>query len=69
MEKLCTKLPSKWKSECTNFISNQFESIIDMLIAEVQPKEICVLLNACQPKYISKNVEGDIGKQKKKSKF
>lgn len=39
-----------------------------MLIAEVQPKEICVLLNACQPKYISKYVESEIGKHKKKKK-
>lgn len=65
LEKLCSKLPSKWKAECTDFVSNQFESIIDMFIAEVQPKEICVLLDACKPKSISTSVGGDIGKQKK----
>lgn len=62
---MCTKLPLKWKAECTSFVSNQLESIIDMLIAEVQPKEICVLLEACQPKSISENVGGDIGKLNK----
>jgi saposin len=61
LEKLCTKLPSKWKGECTNFVSSQLQSILDMLVAQVKPEEICVLLEICKPKTISESAEDDLG--------
>ncbi|XP_027843877.2 prosaposin isoform X2 [Aphis gossypii] len=60
LEKLCTKLPSKWKGECTDFVSSQLESILDMLVAQVKPEEICVLLDICKPKTISESAENDL---------
>jgi len=63
LEKLCTKLPSKWKEECTVFVSSQLQSILDMLVAQVKPEEICVLLEICKPKTISESAEIDLGKQ------
>lgn len=50
LEKLCTKIPSKWKAECKDFVSNQLENILDMVVAEVNPEEICTMLEVCQPK-------------------
>ncbi|XP_008187613.1 uncharacterized protein LOC100169068 isoform X1 [Acyrthosiphon pisum] len=60
LEKLCTKLPSKWKGECTEFVSTQLQSILDMLVAQVRPEEICVLLDICKPKTISESAENDL---------
>ncbi|XP_060857107.1 prosaposin-like isoform X2 [Metopolophium dirhodum] len=60
LEKLCTKLPSKWKEECTEFVSTQLQSILDMLVAQVKYEEICVLLDICKPKTISESAENDL---------
>jgi len=65
LEKLCTKLTSKWKGECTEFVSTQLQSIIDMLVAQVKLEEICVLLDICKPKTISESAENDLGKRMK----
>lgn len=62
LDKLCTKLPQKWKIQCTEFVTSKFENIIDMIVAQVEPEEICVMLEVCQPKTISDSAENDIGK-------
>lgn len=64
LEKLCTKLPTNFKAECSDFVSNQLESIIDMLVAQIPPEEVCVLLNCCAPKTISDSAANEIGKGK-----
>lgn len=63
LSNLCSKLPSNWKAECTDFVSSQLESILDMIVAQVKPEEICVLLNICKPKTISESLSDDLGKQ------
>lgn len=62
LSKLCTKLPSNWKAECTDFVSNQLENILDMIVAQVKPEEICVLLDVCKPKTISESLLDNLGK-------
>lgn len=57
-------MPLKWKQECTDFVSNELESILDMVIAQIKPEEMCVLLSVCQPKTIDESIGGDIGKLK-----
>jgi len=66
LEKLCGKLPSKWKAECTDFVSTQLENILDMLVAQVKPEEICVLLDVCKPKTISESLADNSSKFKNK---
>jgi saposin len=61
LEKLCTKLPTNWKAKCSDFVTNNLESILDMLIAQIPPQEICVLLNICTPKTISDSAANEIG--------
>lgn len=63
LDKLCTKLPTKWKAECIDFVSNQFQSILDMLVAEVKPEEICVMLEICKPKTLLKSDQSELGLQ------
>lgn len=63
MDKLCTKLPRKWKAECTDFVSNQLQSILDMLVAEVKPEEICVMLEICKPKTLLESDQRELGEQ------
>lgn len=60
LEKLCTKLPTNWKAKCSDFVTNNLESILDMLIAQIPPQEICVLLNICTPKTISDSAANEI---------
>lgn len=62
LNKLCTKLPSKWKEQCTDFVSNKFQSIINLLVSQVKPEEICVLLEICEPKLLHEFYENDLGK-------
>lgn len=59
---MCTKLPSKWKKECTEFVAGKLESILDMFVAQVKPEEICMLLDVCKPKSYS-SAQDNIGKQ------
>lgn len=62
LEKLCTKLPSSWKAECTDFVKNQLENILDMLVAQIPPEEMCILLNICKPKTIPDHAANELGK-------
>jgi len=54
-------MPSKWKAECTEFVSTRLQSILDMFVAQVKPEEICVLLEICKPKTISDSATNDLG--------
>lgn len=65
LNKLCAKLPLKWKEQCTDFVSNKYQSIINLLVSQVKPEEICVLLEICEPKLLQEVFENDIGKQYK----
>ncbi|XP_050533788.1 prosaposin isoform X2 [Daktulosphaira vitifoliae] len=49
LEKLCSKLPSHWKKNCTSLVDTNFQQIIDMITAELTPQEICTLLKICEP--------------------
>ncbi|VVC25407.1 Hypothetical protein CINCED_3A004152 [Cinara cedri] len=60
LEKLCGRLPQKWKKECNDFVSTQLNSILDMLVAEVKPEEICVMLEVCKPKLLFETSNNDI---------
>lgn len=66
LEKLCSKMPSNWKAQCTNFVEGEFQSILDLLVAEVKPEEICVMLNVCKPKSLSDSTTfRDTGKRRR----
>ncbi|EDW84504.1 uncharacterized protein Dwil_GK13103 [Drosophila willistoni] len=58
LDGLCSHLPTKLKSECVDFIDTYTNELIDMLITDFKPQEICVQLKLC-PK--SKNRLSDFG--------
>lgn len=48
LDNLCAHLPSKLKSECVDFVETYMNELIDMLITDFKPQEICVAIKLCQ---------------------
>ncbi|BFF92326.1 uncharacterized protein DMAD_10406 [Drosophila madeirensis] len=55
---LCVHLPNKLRAECVDFVNTYSNELIDMLITDFKPQEICVQLKLC-PK--TKNYLDDMG--------
>ena len=49
LDKLCTELPRSLARECRDFVDEYEEELVDMLIADFTPKEICTYLKLCDP--------------------
>ncbi|XP_034117679.1 uncharacterized protein LOC117576754 [Drosophila albomicans] len=47
LDGLCSHLPSKLRAECTDFVETYSNELIDMLITDFKPEEICVQLKLC----------------------
>ena len=47
LEKVCTLFPSDIRAECTSLISLYAPAIINLLMQEVRPKEVCWRLGLC----------------------
>lgn len=58
LDGLCSHLPNKLKDECVDFVNTYSNELIDMLITDFKPQEICVQLKLC-PK--SKDTLADLG--------
>lgn len=44
---LCSDLPNSLQGECRNFVENYEEELVDMLIADFTPQEVCAYLKLC----------------------
>lgn len=55
LDKLCSELPKSLAQDCQNFVDAYEEELLDMLIADFTPKEICTYLKLCDP-YVKKIV-------------
>ncbi|EDX15065.1 uncharacterized protein LOC6730279 [Drosophila simulans] len=55
---LCSHLPNEIKEECVDFVNTYSNELIDMLITDFKPQEICVQLKLC-PK--TTNALSDLG--------
>jgi len=49
LDKLCSELPKSLARDCQNFVDAYGEELLDMLIADFTPKEICTYLKLCDP--------------------
>ncbi|CAB3361640.1 Hypothetical predicted protein [Cloeon dipterum] len=49
LESVCSLLPKKMVTECDSFMDKYTEELIDMLIAEYTPEEVCTNLKMCGP--------------------
>ena len=44
---VCNHLPKSISIECNQFVNQYAEVVIDLLVQEVSPKEICTLIGIC----------------------
>ncbi|XP_044251508.1 prosaposin [Drosophila takahashii] len=58
LDGLCTHLPDKLKDECVDFVNTYSNELVDMLITDFKPQEICVQLKLCAK---STDALGDLG--------
>lgn len=49
LEKVCNLLPQTLAQECDTFVEEYGKMVIELLMKEVSPKEICTLLGLCIP--------------------
>lgn len=47
LDNLCNHLPQKFQTECVDFVETYSSELIDMLISDFKPQEICVALKLC----------------------
>lgn len=50
MDTLCETLPKDLSKECDDFVATYSHELIEMLIADLEPQEVCVYLKLCDPK-------------------
>lgn len=50
MNTLCDHLPTQLKTECSDFVAENAEALIDNLIKKYPAQEACVKLHMCTPK-------------------
>lgn len=64
LNKLCSHLPRSLTDQCTDFVKTYSKELVEMLLADLSPQEVCAYLHLCDPtkdpgpKHIS-NVEKD----------
>ncbi|XP_059489163.1 prosaposin [Neocloeon triangulifer] len=64
LESVCAILPKKMVAECDTFVDKYSEELIDMVIAEYTPEEVCTNLKMCGPKeFESEMMTGNDEKQ------
>lgn len=62
LKSLCTHLPKSLVPECDNFVDTYSEQLVEMLIADFTPQEVCVYIKLCNTNKTSSSeiVAGDI---------
>lgn len=50
MNSLCSHLSGQVKEECDDFVNTYSDELVDMLIADFTPQEVCVYLKLCDDK-------------------
>ncbi|XP_057325757.1 prosaposin [Microplitis mediator] len=50
LDKLCSHLPKDLSNQCVELVKVYSKELIDMLLADMTPQEVCVALKLCDPK-------------------
>lgn len=50
MESVCPYMPKSIRQDCTKLVDAYADEIIEMLIAQLSPEEVCAALKLCSPK-------------------
>lgn len=53
LENICQHMPKSVRQDCINLVDAYSKQIIEMLVAEFTPDEVCVGLKLCNPKLFS----------------
>jgi saposin len=49
LDKLCNHLPKSLTDQCTDFVKSYSKELVEMLLADLTPQEVCVYLKLCDP--------------------
>lgn len=49
LEKLCIHLPKDIRTECNSLVEGYSKELVEMLIADLTPQEVCVYMKLCNP--------------------
>ncbi|CAG9854593.1 unnamed protein product [Phyllotreta striolata] len=68
LKKVCSTLPQTLDNECDDFVTTYTKQLVEMLIDDFKPEEVCVALKLCTdsrpasklPPYVFRHVEGNI---------
>lgn len=47
LDKLCNHLPRSLTDQCTDFVKAYSKELVEMLLADLTPSEVCVYLKLC----------------------
>ncbi|KAK9878890.1 hypothetical protein WA026_003719 [Henosepilachna vigintioctopunctata] len=50
LDKLCSNLPKELSNECQNFVDTYTKELVEMIVADLNPQEVCVYLKLCTDK-------------------
>jgi len=59
MENVCAYMPKSVRKDCTKLVDAYADEIIEMLIAELSPEEVCAALKLCSTKSSDKMDDGN----------
>ena len=48
LEKVCALLPSTIKQECDDFVKQYADLVVQLLVHELDPTQVCTALQLCQ---------------------
>lgn len=49
LDKLCNHLPRSLTDQCTSFVESYSKELVEMLLADLTPQEVCAYLRLCDP--------------------
>nr|CAD7594837.1 unnamed protein product [Timema genevievae] len=49
LDTLCTSLPKSLITECKDFVDKYAQELVDMIVADFTPQEVCTYLKLCDP--------------------
>lgn len=53
--KICNKVPAEFQGQCQNFINTYSDAIIALLIQDLDPSQVCPLLDVCSTETVNEN--------------
>lgn len=49
LDKLCNHLPSTLTDQCTDLVKGYSKELVEMLLADLTPQEVCTYIKLCDP--------------------